>query len=195
MKVAARRADAAGLAGRPVGEDRPALDQRTYLRAVVGRDRRELLALAASSRELHAPWIAPPMTPHMFKIYLRRTQRDDHCGFVVCRREDDEIVGVINVNNIVRGSFLSASLAYYAAKAYAGNGYMREGLMQVKAHLFGKLGLHRLEANIQPANTASIALVRACGFVFEGLSRRFLYVNGAWRDHERWVAVHDRDVL
>ena len=195
MKLAARRAEAAGLAGRPVGEDRPAPDQRTYLRAVVGRDRRELLALAASSRELHAPWIAPPMTPHMFKIYLRRTQRDDHCGFVVCRREDDEIVGVINVNNIVRGSFLSASLAYYAAKAHAGNGYMREGLMQVKAHLFGKLGLHRLEANIQPANTASIALVRACGFVCEGLSRRFLYVNGAWRDHERWVVVHDRDVL
>ena len=182
------------LAAESPGQRRPG-PARTFIRPVVGRDRRELLALAASSRELHAPWIAPPMTPHMFKIYLRRTQRDDHCGFAVCRREDHAIVGVINVNNIVRGSFLSASLGYYAGKAHAGKGYMREGLLQVKAHLFGELGLHRLEANVQPGNAASIALVRSCGFVFEGLSRRFMFINGAWRDHERWAAIDGRRPL
>ncbi len=165
---------------------------RTYFRAVASKDRREVLALAASSRELHMPWISPPMTPHMFKIYLRRTQRDDHAGFVICRRDGDQIVGVINVNNIVKGTLQSASLAYYAAQAHAGQGFMREGLTQVKEHLFGKLGLHRLEANIQPENKASIALVRSCGFQCEGLSKRYLYVNGAWRDHERWAAIDDR---
>ncbi len=174
---------------------RPASPPRTYFRAITGRDRRELLALAAASRALHAPWIAPPLTPHMFKVYLRRTERDDHRGFAICRRDGDAIVGVVNVNNIVMGSFRSASLGYYAAKAHAGNGYMREGLAQVKAHLFQDLGLHRLEANIQPGNAASIALVRACGFVFEGLSRRFLFIAGAWRDHERWAAIDDREEL
>lgn len=166
-----------------------------YFRSVTSKDRRELLLLAASSRELHAPWIAPPATPHTFKIYLRRTQRDDHEGYVICRRDSDEILGVINVNNIVKGSFLSASLAYYAAQIHAGQGYMREGLLQVKEHLFRKIGLHRIEANIQPDNLASIALVRSCGFELEGLSRRFLFINGAWRDHQRWVALDDRASL
>ena len=164
-------------------------------RSVTSKDRRELLALAASSRALHAPWIAPPMTPHMFKIYLRRTQRDDHEGYVICRRDSDEIVGVINVNNVVKGSFLSASLGYYAAQAHAGQGFMRAGLMQVKEHLFSEVGLHRIEANIQPGNEASIALVRSCGFELEGLSRAFLFINGAWRDHQRWAAIDDRKNL
>ena len=166
-----------------------------YFRSVAGKDRRELLALAASSRKLHTPWIAPPTTPHLFKIYLRRTQRDDHEGYVICRRDSDEIVGVINVNNVVRGSFLSASLGYYAAQTHAGNGFMRAGLMQVKEHLFGPMGLHRIEANIQPGNLASIALARSCGFELEGLSRNFLFINGAWRDHERWVALDNRASL
>ena len=74
-----------------------------YFRSVTSKDRRELLLLAASSRELHAPWIAPPATPHTFKIYLRRTQRDDHEGYVVCRRDSDEILGVINVQQHRQG--------------------------------------------------------------------------------------------
>lgn len=166
-----------------------------YFRSVSSKDRRELLALTVASRELHAPWIAPPMTAHMFKIYLRRTQRDDHDGYLICRRDDDRIVGVINVNNVVKGTFLSASLAYYVAQGHAGKGYMREGLEQVKRHLFRVVGLHRVEANIQPANRASIALVRSCGFEFEGLSREFLFINGAWRDHERWAAIDRRGSL
>ena len=163
-----------------------------YFRSVTSKDRRELLALTAASRELHGSWIAPPMTAHMFKVYLRRTQRDDHEGFLICHRDSNQIVGVVNVNNVVRGTFLSASLAYYAAQNHAGKGFMREGLLQVKEHLFRVVGLHRVEANIQPGNRASIALVRSCGFEFEGLSRAFLFINGAWRDHERWAAIDQR---
>jgi len=169
--------------------------RRTYIRAVTSSDRREMLALAESSRELHTPWITPPLTTHMFRAYLRRTQRDDHEGYVVCLHETDEIAGVININNVIGGSFRSASLGYYAAQSHAGKGYMREGLLQVKAHAFRKLGLHRVEANIQPANAPSIRLVRSCGFEREGLSRQFLFINGAWRDHERWAAIDERTAL
>jgi ribosomal-protein-alanine N-acetyltransferase len=62
---------------------------------------------------------------------------------------------------------------------------MREGMQLVLKHAFRKLKLHRLEANIQPGNQASIRLARSCGFVPEGLSRRYLQVAGKWRDHER----------
>lgn len=168
---------------------------RTHLRRVRASDRRELLALTRASRELHYPWISPPLTSHMFKVYYRRTQRDDHEGFVICLNDTGEIVGVINVNNVVKGAFRSASVGYYASQAHVGRGYMREGLMHVKQHAFRELGLHRIEANIQPDNTASIRLVRGCGFQREGLSPQFLYINGAWRDHERWAAVDPRPGL
>ena len=168
---------------------------KTYFRRVKASDRKELLALTRSSRELHYPWISPPLTSHMFKVYLRRTQRDDHEGFVICLDATDEMVGVINVNNVVKGAFRSASIGYYASQAHVGRGYMCDGLMQVKQYLFRDLGMHRIEANIQPANTASIRLVRSCGFQYEGLSPAFLYINGAWRDHERWASIDPRPGL
>ncbi len=161
-----------------------------YIRPVSGNDRREFLALMKCSRELHEPWITPPTTERMFDQYLARMAEDDHRGLVICRRSDDTITGVININSIVRGTFLSASLGYYVGAPYAGCGYMSTGLRQAVSYAFEELGLHRLEANIQPDNRRSLALVERCGFACEGLSRNFLYIDGAWRDHERW-AIHD----
>ena len=66
---------------------------------------------------------------------------------------------------------------------------MQAGLRLVLAHAFSKLRLHRLEANIQPRNTASVQLVRSCGFVREGYSRRYLKISGRWKDHERWAIL------
>ncbi len=104
-------------------------------------------------------------------------------------RQSGRLVGVVNVSNIGRRTFQSASLGYYAFDGFAGQGLMREALQRVLAHAFGPLKLHRLESNIQPDNPASLALVRRCGFVREGFSRRFLKLAGRWRDHERWAIL------
>ena len=165
---------------------------RVYLRAVTDADRHEFLHLMRRSQHLHHPWITPPLTDAGFTGYLTRTRRDDHEGLLICNKSDDAIAGVININNIVRGSFLSASLGYYAGAPYVGQGLMREGLELVKSFAFYTLGLHRLEANIQPENHRSLALVQQCGFEREGLSPAFLFIDGQWRDHERWTAVHNR---
>jgi len=170
-------------------------EQRVYLRPVSRRDRNEFLKLMQESRHLHEPWIQPPLSSLSFHNYVARTHRDDHEGLLVCARQDDAILGVININNIIRGSFLSASLGYYAGAPFAGRGYMSEGLELVKRHAFRKLGLHRLEANIQSDNVGSIALVQRCGFIYEGLSPAFLYIAGQWRDHERWTAYDPRPTL
>lgn len=169
--------------------------ERVYIRPVSRRDRGDFLQLTQRSQHVHEPWISPPLSDATFHSYLKRTEQNDHEGLLVCLRDDNAIVGVININNIVRGSFLSASLGYYVSAAHMGQGYMREGLELVKTYAFCDLGLHRLEANIQPENTRSIELVKSCGFELEGLSKSFLFIAGSWRDHERWTAHHPRATL
>jgi len=110
-------------------------------------------------------------------------------AFFIFIRSDDQLVGVVNITNVIRGVFRSGYLGYYAFAGFQRRGLMREGLSAVVRHAFGKLKLHRLEANIQPGNTASIALVRSCGFSREGYSPRYLKIGGRWRDHERWAIV------
>lgn len=98
-------------------------------------------------------------------------------------------MGVINVNEIIRGSYRGAFLGYYGFRPHAGHGYMSEGLGLVLRRAFGELQLHRVEANIQPDNAASLALVRRLGFRREGFSPRYLKIAGRWRDHERWALL------
>ena len=140
-----------------------------------------------ASTALHLPWLNAPQTPIEFREYLVRALRESSKFFLACRTEDGAIVGFLNLNEIVRGSFQSAYLGYGAVARFAGRGYMREGLELVLAESFGPLGLHRVEANIQPGNAASIALARGAGFVLEGVSPNYLKIGGAWRDHERWA--------
>lgn len=167
-------------------------EHRVYLRLVTKKDRDEFVAAMRLSTGLHEPWITSPTSREMFNRYLKRVERDDHAGILVIEKATDAIAGCININNIIRGSFLSASLGYYVAAPFAGRGYMQEGLELAIEYAFRKLGLHRLEANIQPANRRSIELVKSCGFQMEGVSPHYLFIAGAWRDHERWTRLDRR---
>ena len=80
-----------------------------------------------------------------------------------------------------------AYLGYSGFAAHAGRGYMTEAVGLVLREAFLTLRLHRVEANIQPDNAASIALVQRLGFELEGMSPRYLKIGGRWRDHERWA--------
>lgn len=161
---------------------------RVYLRPPRADDREEFLTRVRQSRALHRPWNYPPKDGGAFAAYLERCRTSVDAS-LVCRREDDAIAGVMNVNNIVLLGFRSAALGYYGFAPFGGQGYMAEGLDLVLRRAFGELGLHRLEANIQPGNTRSIALVKAAGFRLEGYSPRFLKIGGRWRDHERWAIL------
>jgi ribosomal-protein-alanine N-acetyltransferase len=90
---------------------------------------------------------------------------------------------------MIMGALRSGFLGYYAFAGQERRGYMREGLTAVVKQAFGTLKLHRLEANIQPDNRASLLLARTCGFRREGYSLRYLRIGGRWRDHERWALV------
>jgi ribosomal-protein-alanine N-acetyltransferase len=138
------------------------------------------------SRAVHGTLVLPPSAPAQYRDYLKRIRRASHRGYFVCA-SGGELAGVINVSEIVRGVFQSAYLGFYALAPYAGRGYMRAGLRLVIERAFGALGLHRVEANIQPRNRRSKRLVASLGFRREGLSPRYLEIAGRWRDHERWA--------
>ena len=164
---------------------------RVYLRPPAHADQDEFLSLMRASRSFHRPWASAPTDDDRFDAYLADCQRHDFEAMLVCRREDRAILGFFNLSQIVRRSLQSAYVGYAVGKPYAGQGYMREGIQLVLQHAFLNLGLHRVEANIQPGNRASIALARGAGFRREGFSPRYLKIGGRWRDHERWAILAD----
>ncbi len=164
---------------------------RIILRAPTLADENDFLHAMRRSRKDHRPWLYPPQDADAYRAYLARLDERKY-GYLARRREDDAIVGWLNVSEIVRGALQGAFLGYGGVAGFAGQGYMTEAVRLVVREAFGPLGLHRLEANIQPQNHASIALVKRCGFEKEGFSPRYLKIAGRWRDHERWAIRADK---
>jgi len=165
--------------------------ERVYLREPSNRDEAEVIARNAASRRLHRGWVTPPIDAQAFVEWMVRCRQPNVQCFLVCRLEDGAIAGVYTLSQIVRRLFQSAYMGYYAERPFDGQGFMAEGLQLVLRHTFISMKLHRVEANIQPENVASIALVKRAGFRLEGFSPRYLKIAGRWRDHQRWAITID----
>ena len=165
------------------------IGRSVLLRGIARGDAGEFIALNRASRRLHRGWVCPPRTSKEFGLYLERSRQPHSLCTFICCREDGTILGAINLGQIVRGAFQNAYIGYFIGQPFFGKGHMTEALALILRVAFRTLKLHRLEANIQPANAASIALARRAGFRKEGFSRRYLKVCGRWRDHERWALV------
>lgn len=163
--------------------------EAVYLFAPTKDAAEDFIAMTTSSRHYHEPWVFPATDMRRYRAYLDRLERGGAWGFLAARNTDDALVGVVNINDVIMGGFESGSLGYYGSAAYAGQGLMTEALALVLDHAFTTLELHRLEANVQPDNAASLALVRRLGFRKEGFSPAFLKIGGMWRDHERWALL------
>jgi ribosomal-protein-alanine N-acetyltransferase len=161
--------------------------KRVILLPAARRDRADFVAAMRASGDLHQPWISPPIDDEAFDAVLERARGESFEFLLVRRRSDGAIAGYFDVSQIIRGPLQSAFLGYGGVAALAGQGYMSEGLRLLLRHVFEELRLHRIEANIQPGNERSQALVRRAGFVREGYSERYLKIGGRWRDHERWA--------
>ena len=138
------------------------------------------------SRTLHQNWVTPPSTPEMYSEHLRKFASENNASFLALS-ESKDLVGCINLSEIVRGSFQSAYLGFFAFEPFQGKGHMKVALSAVVSQAFEHLGLHRLEANIQASNTASVGLVESLGFRLEGFSPRYLELGGEWQDHQRYA--------
>jgi [ribosomal protein S5]-alanine N-acetyltransferase len=152
----------------------------------------ELIRGNLESREHHRPWATPFTDEAGFDAWFGRTLTGPHVGLVAREAASGRVVGVVNLMEIVANPFYQgAYLGYHGMATLAGRGLMTKAVRLATAHAFEALGLHRLEANIQPGNTRSIALVKRLGFRLEGFSPRYLRLDGAWRDHQRWALLAD----
>ena len=165
------------------------MKKRARIVQLSSKDEAEFIAAVRASRKLHQKWVNPPKTRASFRQKVKLMQGPVNLAYCVRRSDNDALVGCIEITQIVRGLFRSAYLGYYAFAGQNRQGLMREGLQLVVRLAFTTLKLHRLEANIQPENFPSIALVKACGFEKEGYSPRYLKIRGRWRDHERWAIL------
>jgi ribosomal-protein-alanine N-acetyltransferase len=161
------------------------------VRRVTRGDADALIRGNLASRAAHAPWVEPFTDAPGFAQWFAGTRSGRRVALLA--ESGGAIAGVVTLNEIVLGIFGSAYLGYYAMAGMAGRGLMTRAVELAVAYGFDEIGLHRVESNIQPANLRSRALVKRLGFRLEGFSPRYLFIAGAWRDHERWAKLADEE--
>lgn len=104
---------------------------------------------------------------------------------------DDEVVGQLTVGGIQYGSLRGAHVGYWVAQDFAGRGIIPTALALATDHAFRTLRLHRVEVSMRPENAPSRRVAEKLGFRFEGERRRYLHIDGEWRDHLVFVLLAD----
>lgn len=118
-------------------------------------------------------------------------EKREYRFYITSRDHTDQIIGYVSLSNVVMGAFCSCFLGYQLDRRYLRQGFMTEAVTEVVRYGFGRLGLHRIEGNVMPGNRASRGLLEKCGFTEEGISRRYLRINGVWEDHVHYVKLNE----
>ncbi len=165
--------------------------ERLTLRLPEHGDFRMWTALREASAAFLIPWEPSWANDHLSRRAFTgrvqwsarvRTQGTALPLFLV-RRDDQQLLGAITLDNIRRGPAQSATVGYWIGQPFARNGYMREALQALVHHAFTELDLSRIEAACLPENAASRAVLEKSGFKYEGVAQSYLQINARWRNH------------
>lgn len=167
----------------------PILGQGVMLRTPLSNDYDNWAALRDQSRDFLTPWEptwpADDLTKIAFRRRIRRYAQDmrEDTAYSFFIFADTVLVGGLTLSNVRRGVAMSCALGYWMGAPYAGKGLMSASLRALLPYVFGKMGLHRIEAATMPHNRSSICLLEKIGFQREGYARKYLCIAGAWQDH------------
>jgi len=166
------------------------------LRIIRTKDAKTIERLVLGNREWLRPWEATnPHGPISFdfrsqiRALLRQLESSDGMPFVILYQ--GEIVGQLNVANILHGSVSSCVIGYWIAPEVAGLGITPTAVALAMDYMFNALGLHRVEIDIRPENGASIRVVQKLGLRYEGLKKNYIHINGDWRDHYVFALTYE----
>ena len=165
--------------------------ERVFLRPPKRRDALKWQKLRMSSKSFLVPWEpswdASSCTRRAYLRYFKNSNYlaniDRAYSFLIFKTDDKTLLGGINIGNVRRGVSQSASLGYWIGEKHSRNGYMKEALKLLIPSLFVDLRLNRIEAATLEENIASKNLLKKIGFKKEGVLRKYLKINGTWRDH------------
>ncbi|WP_029146257.1 GNAT family N-acetyltransferase [Microbacterium luticocti] len=166
------------------------------IRLIRPKDARVLQHELMSNRSWLRPWEATspdgPVSMDM-RLGIRRLlqQYRDGNGIPYVMEWQGEVAGQLNVWGIARGSLASATIGYWVSERYAGRGITPTAVALATDVCFGEAGLHRMEICIRPENKASLRVVEKLGFRYEGLRRRYIHIDGDWRDHYAFALTRE----
>ncbi|WP_274366260.1 GNAT family N-acetyltransferase [Paenibacillus thermotolerans] len=176
-------------------------EQQVYVRFPEESDAAQLTDMHIRNREFFEKF--SPDNPVEFyteeyqlqKIIQSKADREEDrkYSFVVCRKEDDRIIGSIGLFFVARGSLQSCMIGYSLDQAYNGKGYMTEAVKQVVRYAFEELKFHRIIGEVSPRNPGSIRVLEKAGFHKEGISRSNVKINGVWEDHQVLAIINPSD--
>ena len=157
---------------------------------------RALAAFYQKNREFFRPFNPARDEEFFTEAYQRQVLEQEHLAwqqrtsyrfYIFLPHDPETIIGIIGLNNVVWGGFRSCFLGYKLDQEHTNRGYMTMAVNLVTDYAFRELGLHRIEGNVMPRNLASRRVLEKCGYVNEGLSPRYLQINGVWEDHIHMV--------
>ncbi|MFN4203450.1 MAG: GNAT family N-acetyltransferase [Tabrizicola sp.] len=165
--------------------------ERMTLRLPEHGDWRQWSELRAASADFLIRWEPVWSNDHLsrrsFTNRVYWAQRAEAQGtalpMLLIRREDQQLLGALTLDNIRRGPAQTGTFGYWIGAPFARQGYMREAILALTHHAFTRLDLSRLEAACLPENTASRGVLEKCGFKYEGVAQSYLQINGRWRNH------------
>jgi ribosomal-protein-alanine N-acetyltransferase len=167
------------------------LSEDHVLRLPQNSDYRKWFRLRSDSRAFLQPWEpvwrGDELTEAAFRSRVLRAGQEYSAGLAVplllLRRDDEALLGGLTIGYIRRGAAQSCMIGYWMGEQHAGKGHMLAALKMAIPYIYGGLQLHRIEAACIPDNWKSIRLLEKAGFEREGLLRKYLKINGEWRDH------------
>jgi ribosomal-protein-alanine N-acetyltransferase len=173
---------------------------QVVMRPPVAADFEPWARLRHDSRNFLKPWeptwASDELSKEAFRRRLRRYSQAARDGtghiFFVFDKKTGALVGGCQLSNIRQGVAQSAAtLGYWMGEPFAGKGLMTDAVTTLTRYCLTKLGLHRIEAACLPDNAASRRVLAKAGFVEEGIARRYLKINGQWRDHLLFAIIDD----
>jgi ribosomal-protein-alanine N-acetyltransferase len=163
-------------------------DGDVIVRPIRVRDATALERELAVNRRWLRPWEAtvpggggPVDVRSGIRALLRHARTGASLPFAI--EVDGQLVGQLNVSSITAGSLSSATIGYWVAERFAGRGVTPTAVALVTDLLFIGMGVHRVEICIRPENAPSLRIVEKLGYRYEGLRRRYIHIDGGWRDH------------
>ncbi len=165
------------------------------VRPIRVRDARPLELLLAQNRSWLRQWEAtsPTGMPGSVRQSIRNmlAHARDGLGLPFLLEWQGELCGQLSVSGMSYGSLASASIGYWVSESHAGRGITPLAVAMVTDYCFTQLGLHRIEICIRPENGPSLRVVDKLGFRYEGERKRYIHINGDWRDHRCFALVRE----